>query len=109
MISMGRRKKMIRAVCGYLEANLERMHYDAYLAAGYPIASGAIEGASRHLVKDRMERAEMHWTVPGAQAMLDVRSIYVSDMWEEYQTYRIDSETHTLYPHRALVTHAVAA
>lgn len=105
----GPQKKTIRAVCGYLEANLERMHYDAYLAAGYPIASGAIEGACRHLVKDRMERAGMHWTVPGAQAMLDVRSIYVSDVWEEYQTYRIDRETHTLYPRRALVTQAVAA
>ena len=73
---VGAKKKAIAKVCGYLEANLERMHYDEYLRAGYPIASGAVEGACRHLVKDRMERAGMHWTVPGAQAMLDVRSIY---------------------------------
>jgi hypothetical protein len=100
---VGSKKKTINSVCAYLEANLERMRYDEYLKAGYPIASGAIEGACRHLVKDRMERAGMHWTVPGAQAMLDVRSIYVSELWEEYQDYRIERETERLYPHRALV------
>lgn len=99
----GNKKKTITTVCGYLKANLERMRYDEYLQAGYPIASGAIEGACRHLVKDRMERAGMHWTIPGAQAMLDVRSIYVSGLWDEYQEYRIQRETEKLYPHRQLV------
>ena len=40
----------------------------------------------------------MHWTVPGAQAMLDVRSIYVSGHWENYQAYRTDREIDRLYP-----------
>jgi hypothetical protein len=105
----GPKQQTIAGVCGYLEANLERMRYEEYLAAGYPIASGAVEGACRHLVKDRMERAGMHWVVQGAQAMLDVRSIYVSGLWEEYQSYRINRETDTLYPHRALVAHEMAA
>jgi len=65
------KKKAVREICNYLSKNLERMRYDEYLAAGYPIASGVIEGACRHLVKDRMERAGMHWTAVGAQAMLD--------------------------------------
>jgi hypothetical protein len=99
----GGKKKTITSVCAYLEANLQRMRYDEYLTAGYPIASGAVEGACRHLVKDRMERAGMHWTIPGAQAMLDVRSIYVSGLWDEYQAYRIERETDRLYPHRTLV------
>jgi hypothetical protein len=99
----GARKKTITKVCAYLEANLERMHYDEYLQEGYPIASGVVEGACRHLVKDRMERAGMHWTVPGAQAMLDVRSIYVSGLWDGYQQYWIQYETERLYPHRQLV------
>jgi hypothetical protein len=101
----GAKKKTIGTVCGYLKANLHRMHYDEYLRAGYPIASGVIEGACRHLVKDRMERAGMHWTVPGAQAMLDVRSIYVSGLWDEYQQHRIPRELERIYPHRALVEH----
>jgi hypothetical protein len=99
----GSKKKTLREVCGYLEKNLERMRYDEYLAAGYPIASGVIEGACRHLVKDRMERAGMHWTAPGAQAMLDLRSVFVSGQWQEYQSYRIELETQRLYLHREAV------
>jgi hypothetical protein len=101
----GAKKKTIATVCNYLEANLNRMRYDEYLRAGYPIASGAVEGACRHLVKDRMERAGMHWTIAGAQAMLDVRSIHVSGLWDNYQAYRINRRTETLYPHRTIVQH----
>jgi hypothetical protein len=97
------KRKTLREVCNYLDKNQERMRYDQYLAAGYPIASGVIEGACRHLVKDRMERAGMHWTIPGAQAMLEVRSVYVSGQWEEYQAYRIEQEAQRLYPYRELV------
>ena len=99
----GAKKRALSKVCGYLEANVSRMRYDEYLQAGYPIASGVVEGACRHLVKDRMERAGMHWTIAGAQAMLDVRSIHVSGLWEEYQEYRIAREIKTLYLHRNLV------
>jgi hypothetical protein len=99
----GSKKQALAKVCSYLEKNRERMQYDVYLAKGYPIASGVIEGACRHLVKDRMERAGMHWTPQGAQAMLDVRSTFVNGDWEEYQAFRIASETHRLYPHRHLV------
>jgi hypothetical protein len=99
----GSKKATLTKVCAYLENNRGRMRYDEYLAKGYPIASGVIEGACRHLVKDRMERAGMHWTRAGAQAMLDVRSIHTNGDWELYQTYRIERETNTLYPWRALV------
>jgi hypothetical protein len=44
-----------------------------------------MEGACRHLGKDRRERAGMHGTPVGAQARLDVRSTYVNGDWEEYQ------------------------
>ncbi len=99
----GSKKATLTKVCAYLENNLERMRYGEYLAKGYPIASGVIEGACRHLVKDRMERAGMHWTRLGAQAMLDVRSIHVNGDWDEYQTFRIDHATQKLYPWRELV------
>jgi len=99
----GSKKAALNKVCSYFDNNRERMHYDEYLAKGYPIASGVIEGACRHLVKDRMERAGMHWTRAGAQAMLDVRSIYISGAWEQYQMYRVDHETRRLYPWRELV------
>jgi hypothetical protein len=100
----GSKKKTLAKVCQYLENNRDHMKYDEYLAKGYPIASGVIEGACRHLVKDRLERAGMHWRPEGAQAMLDLRSTYVNGDWQEYQTYRIERETQRLYPHRHLVT-----
>jgi hypothetical protein len=98
----GAKKATITKVCAYLEQNRDRMHYDVYLAKGYPIASGAVEGACRHLVKDRMERAGMHWTYPGAQAMLDVRSTWVNGDWQGYQSYFRERETARLYPYREL-------
>ncbi|MGB2984639.1 MAG: ISKra4 family transposase [Phycisphaerae bacterium] len=97
----GPKAKKLRQICNYLEKNRSRMCYDEYLAAGYPIASGVIEGACRYVVKDRMERAGMRWTVEGAQAMLDLRSTYVNGQWEEFQNYRITQENLRLYPHQA--------
>jgi hypothetical protein len=99
----GAKKKALARVCGYLRKNRQRMRYDEYLRAGYPIASGVIEGACRHLVKDRMERAGMHWTVEGAQAMLDLRSVWIAGQWEAFQKDRIEQDTARLYPHRDLV------
>jgi len=95
-------KKLTR-ICNYFEGNRGRMRYDAYLAAGYPIASGVIEGACRHLVKDRMERAGMRWTIDGAQAMLDLPSTYVNDQWSALETHRIHAEAQRLYPQPQLL------
>jgi hypothetical protein len=100
----GAKKKVLARITGYLYKNRDRMHYDEYLRQGYPIASGIIEGACRHLVKDRMERAGMHWTLSGAQAMLDVRSIWIGDNWSAFQQFRIDREAKRLYPNREVVT-----
>jgi len=99
----GAKKKALARICSYLNKNRQRMRYDAYLRAGYPIASGVIEGACRHLIKDRMERAGMHWTLVGAQAMLNVRSVWIGQQWEAFQQQRIERETERLYPHRNLV------
>ena len=45
----------------------------------------------------------MHWTVTGAQAMLDLRSVWIGGQWEAFQQQRIQRETERLYPHRNLV------
>ncbi len=98
----GKRRERLDKLCNYLQKNQSRMRYDEYLAAGYPIASGVIEGACRHFVKDRMERAGMRWTVDRAQAMLDLRSTYLNGDWDEFTAFRIKRETARLYPHREL-------
>ena len=71
-------------ICAYLDNNAHRMRYDVYLAAGYPIASGVIEGAWRHFIKDRMERSGMRWTIESAQAMLEMRSTYLNGDWDDF-------------------------
>ncbi len=87
----------LEQIHGYFDRHRDRIHYDRYLAAGYPIASGVIEGACRHVVKDRMERAGMHWTLPGAQALLNLRCVALNDEWEPFINHHIQSETARLY------------
>jgi hypothetical protein len=99
----GMKKQALNRICGYLRKNRARMRYDEYLATGHPIASGVIEGACRHLIKYRMERAGMHWTPEGAQAMLDLRSVWIAGQWEAFQQNRIGRERERLYPHRDIV------
>ena len=84
----------------YFAVRSEYMKYDEYLAAGYPIGSGVVEGACRHLVKDRMEQAGMRWRIAGAQAILNLRAIYVNDDWEAFHADRIQTEQRKLYPYK---------
>jgi hypothetical protein len=93
----GARKRNLRSICSFLEKNKHRMRYDAYLRLGCPVATGVIEGACRHVIKDRMERAGMRWKVSGAQAMLNLRTIYTNGDWAEYQDFRIALENEWLY------------
>lgn len=96
----GNIRTKLRKICGYLEKNRHRMRYDQYLACGYPIASGVIEGACRHVVKDRLERTGMNWSIPGAEAMLELRCIYLTEQWDAFNEFRITRETQRLYPYR---------
>ena len=81
----GKKQKAITTACGYFEAHQNRMQYDEYLSAGYPIATGVIEGACRHIVKDRMERSGMKWTQDGAQNLLHLRCLRASGLWKQFQ------------------------
>jgi len=95
---VGTKKKALRALCAFLEKNKHRMRYDEYLRLGCPVATGVIEGACRHVIKDRMERAGMRWQIPGAQAMLNLRTIYTNNDWTAFQEFRIALENEWLYP-----------
>jgi len=99
----GEKRKEVMKACNYLEKNVDRMRYHEYLAQGYPIASGVIEGACRHLVKDRMERTGMRWREPNAGSMLFVRAVEVTGLWDAFQLRRQASEQTRLHPHRGLL------
>ena len=93
----GQKRKTVRTAAAYFERNRDRMTYDAYLAAGYPIGSGVVEGACRHLVKDRMERTGMRWLPSGAQAMLDLRATYLNGEWDAFWMFHVAQEDERLY------------
>ena len=97
----GERAKAVLSGAAYFYRNRHRMQYDIYLSLGLPIASGAVEGACRHLVKDRMERAGMRWVIPGAEAMLQMRAIKLSGDFDEYWAFHIRQDQQRLYGNRA--------
>lgn len=84
-------------IIGYLARNEERMPYKEFFEAGYPFASGSVEGACRHLVADRMERTGMRWKKPGAQAVLHVRSVHLNGEMADFQIYHAKREQERLY------------
>lgn len=78
----------LRKAANYFERNLPYMAYDYYLAQGWPIASGVIEGACRHLVKDRCELSGMRWTKEGAENLLRLRAVSENGDWDDYHQFR---------------------
>lgn len=81
-------RQQLLKTAGYFERNLPYMDYATYLAQGWPIASGVIEGACRHFVKDRMERSGMRWTLAGAEHLLRLRAIAENKDWDPYHDFR---------------------
>lgn len=95
-----RQKDALSDAITYFENHKQWMKYDEYLEAGYPIGSGVVESSCGHTVKSRMEGTGRRWSVPGAEAMLLLRSVYTSGDWEEYwstfrklEAERLHSET----------------
>jgi hypothetical protein len=84
--------KIIRKTLHYLQAKQPYLDYPAALAAGWPIATGVIEGACRHLVQDRMAITGARWGLPGAQAILWLRAIAASGELDTYWDYHIRQE-----------------
>ena len=93
------KKNKIEQILRYFEKRKKYMKYDEYLAKGYPIGSGVIEGTCRSFVKDRMELSGMRWSEIGAEAMLELRSIKVNGKWNDFWTYFINKEKERKYSH----------
>ncbi len=77
----------INKCASYLQKNRARLCYDKALSKGFPIASGVIEGACRHLINDRMDITGARWSLQGAEAILKLRSLNSSGDWDTYWTF----------------------
>lgn len=71
------------AELAYFETNADRMDYAQFRAAGYPIASGAVESACKRVIGARTKQAGMQWTTAGAQGVLSLRAELLSERWDE--------------------------
>jgi hypothetical protein len=95
---VGGKRKTLCSVADYLHHNRTRMRYDEYLAHGWPIASGPVEGACKNLIKDRMERSGMRWTEQMAEAIVQLRAIYLSGDFDAYWSFHVEKDQQRLHP-----------
>jgi hypothetical protein len=90
----GEHARNIAKTLSYLRSKQAYMDYPRALAEGWPIATGVIEGACRHLVQDRMGITGARWGLEGAQAMLWLRAINASGDTTAYWDWHITQERH---------------
>ena len=81
----------------YLLNNKTRLKYDEALEAGFPIASGIIEGACRHLINDRLDITGARWGLNGAESLLKLRSLKSSGDFEKYWRFHKQQSKKRLY------------
>ena len=94
----GPKRKTLYGVADYLYRNRARMRYNEYLSHGWPIASGPVEGACKNLIKDRMERSGMRWTEEMAEAIVQLRAIYLSGDFDRYWPFHIEKDQQRIHP-----------
>lgn len=90
-------RKILLKVANYYLNNQAYMDYATYLQKGWPIASGVIEGACRHFVKDRLELSGMRWSIDGAENLLHLRAVAENEDWEAYHRFRKQQRQQRLY------------
>jgi hypothetical protein len=76
----------------YLLKYSKYMRYDHYLEQGWPICTGVIEGACRHVVQDRLGKTGARWSLDGAEAVLRLRSLHISGDFDAYWQFHEDCE-----------------
>ena len=86
------RQKVIHDCIRYLINNGKLLHYDRAMAVGLPLATGAIEGACRYLLQDRLDITGARWSLRGAEAVLKLRALRSSGDFEEYWTFHLAQE-----------------
>jgi len=88
------------ACAAYLTAKQPYLAYHTALAAGWPIATGVIEGACRHIVKDRMDITGARWGLEGAEAILKLRALISNGDFDDYWDYHLRQEHQRIHQAR---------
>lgn len=97
------KRKAVEKCADYLEKYDALLDYHIFLKEGLPIASGVIEGACRHLIKDRMDLTGARWRLKRAEAVLRIRSLKSSGDFEAYWSYHLERERERNHSQRSVV------
>lgn len=81
----------------YLDAKAPYLDYPTALANGWPIATGIIEGACRHIIKDRFDITGARWGLGGAEAVLKLRALHANGDFEQYWPWHLRRERQRVY------------
>jgi hypothetical protein len=84
----------------YLLNKKNYLDYKSALAAGWPIATGVIEGAVRHVVKDRMDITGARWGLEGAEAVLKLRAVRSNGDFDDYWQFHLAQERRRVHEYR---------
>ena len=68
----------------YFQTNAERMRYDEFRKRGLFVGSGVVEAGCKTIVGKRLKQSGMHWTLRGANAILALRCLDLSNLWEDF-------------------------
>jgi hypothetical protein len=84
----------------YLLNKRPYLDYPTALANGWPIATGVIEGACRHLIKDRMDITGARWGLHTAEAVLKLRAVISNGDFDTYWDFHLTQEHHRVHTPR---------
>jgi hypothetical protein len=96
----GARRKGADDAANYLTNKAPYLDYPTAVKEGWPIATGIIEGACRHLVKDRMDITGARWGLAGAEAILKLRAIKANGDFDAYWRFHLTQEHHHVHEAR---------
>ena len=94
------RRKPADDAAAYLTNLAPYLNYPTALHKGWPIATGIVEGACRHLLKDRLDITGARWGLAGAEAILKLRAIKANADFDAYWQYHLNQERHHVHEAR---------
>jgi hypothetical protein len=88
----------------YIQKRTRYMCYHAYAAAHIPLGSGVTEAACKTIFTQRLKLSGMRWTTEGANTILTLRVILLSNTWQRtFNAYLEHITPSTLQPYASII------
>lgn len=95
----GRKKRMGRErckefdkACNYIRRRTRFMDYHGYRRMHLPIGSGVTEAACKTVFTQRLKLSGMRWKTEGGQAVLNLRVLLLSGIWDSVRDASLESQ-----------------